>query len=108
MTQMSEYLGQETIPHGRVNGDAARSADGPENRRILVVEDDDDLRELLCDLLQMQGYQTEATGNGESAVRHSLWADTVEDEGKIWREWDGIFEENNRKDTNETPKASQS
>ena len=26
-------------------------------------------------------------GNGESAVQHSLWADTVEDEGKIWREF---------------------
>ena len=30
-------------------------------------------------------------GNGESAVRHSLWADTVEDEGKIWREFLGIL-----------------
>jgi predicted RecB family nuclease len=26
-------------------------------------------------------------GNGETAVQHSLWADTVEDEGKIWREF---------------------
>ena len=25
-------------------------------------------------------------GNGASAVRHSLWADSVEDEGRIWRE----------------------
>src|SRR5882757_3466764 len=31
-------------------------------------------------------------GNGESAVQHSLWADTVEDEGKIWREFLGIIE----------------
>ena len=31
-------------------------------------------------------------GNGESAVQHSLWADTVEDEGKIWREFLGILE----------------
>jgi predicted RecB family nuclease len=30
-------------------------------------------------------------GNGESAVQHSLWADTVEDEGKIWREFLGIL-----------------
>jgi predicted RecB family nuclease len=31
-------------------------------------------------------------GNGESAVQHSLWADTVEDEGKIWREFLDILE----------------
>ena len=31
-------------------------------------------------------------GNGESAVQHSLWADTVEDEGKIWREFLAILE----------------
>jgi predicted RecB family nuclease len=30
-------------------------------------------------------------GNGESAVQHSLWADTVEDEGKIWREFLAIL-----------------
>jgi predicted RecB family nuclease len=31
-------------------------------------------------------------GNGESAVQHSLWADTVADEGKIWRDFLGILE----------------
>jgi predicted RecB family nuclease len=31
-------------------------------------------------------------GNGDSAIQHSLWADTVEDEGKIWREFLGILE----------------
>jgi predicted RecB family nuclease len=31
-------------------------------------------------------------GNGESAVQYSLWADTVEDEGKIWREFLAILE----------------
>ncbi|MGP8233853.1 MAG: TM0106 family RecB-like putative nuclease [Limisphaerales bacterium] len=31
-------------------------------------------------------------GNGESAVQHSLWADTAEDEGKIWREFLAILE----------------
>lgn len=30
-------------------------------------------------------------GNGESAVQHSLWADTVEDDGKIWREFLAIL-----------------
>ncbi|HTV42303.1 MAG TPA: IS66 family transposase [Candidatus Sulfotelmatobacter sp.] len=31
-------------------------------------------------------------GNGDSAVQHSLWADTVGDEGKIWREFLAILE----------------
>ena len=31
-------------------------------------------------------------GNGDSAVQHSLWADTIGDEGKIWREFLAILE----------------
>ncbi len=31
-------------------------------------------------------------GDGDSAVQHSLWADTVADEGKIWREFLAILE----------------
>ncbi|MGO9584837.1 MAG: IS66 family transposase [Limisphaerales bacterium] len=31
-------------------------------------------------------------GNGDSAIQHSLWADTVADEEKIWREFLAILE----------------
>jgi len=31
-------------------------------------------------------------GDGDTAVQHSLWADTVADEGKIWREFLAILE----------------
>src|SRR6266851_2329680 len=31
-------------------------------------------------------------GNGTSAIQHSLWADSVEDERSIWREFLGILE----------------
>ena len=31
-------------------------------------------------------------GNGESAVQHSLWADTFEDEGRIWKKFLAILE----------------
>jgi predicted RecB family nuclease len=31
-------------------------------------------------------------GNGESALQHSLWADTIEKEGEIWREFLAILE----------------
>jgi predicted RecB family nuclease len=30
--------------------------------------------------------------NGQSVVQHSLWADTIKDEGKIWRQFLGIIE----------------
>lgn len=39
------------------------------SERILVVEDDEDLSELLCQLLATQGYRTEAVYDGASAVR---------------------------------------
>jgi hypothetical protein len=31
-------------------------------------------------------------GSGDSAIHHSLWADTAADEGRIWREFLGILE----------------
>jgi predicted RecB family nuclease len=31
-------------------------------------------------------------GGGDSAIQHSLWADTIEDEGRIWRELLAILE----------------
>ena len=31
-------------------------------------------------------------GNGASAVQHSLWADSVQDEKRIWREFLGILD----------------
>jgi len=31
-------------------------------------------------------------GHGDSAVQHSLWADAIEDEGKIWREFLAILD----------------
>jgi predicted RecB family nuclease len=31
-------------------------------------------------------------GNGDSAVQHNLWADSIGDESKIWREFLGILE----------------
>jgi len=37
---------------------------------ILVVEDDKDLRETLCDALTLEGYQIVWAENGESALRH--------------------------------------
>ena len=37
---------------------------------ILVVEDDKDLRDTLCDALELEGYQAIAAEHGEAALRH--------------------------------------
>jgi predicted RecB family nuclease len=42
-----------------------------------------------CDFYYLIGLRI---GNGESTVERSLWADTIEDEGKIWREFLAILE----------------
>ena len=39
----------------------------PEARRILVVEEDEDVRRLICRLLELYGYSTAESGNGVGA-----------------------------------------
>jgi DNA-binding response OmpR family regulator len=40
-----------------------------ESLRVLVLEDDTNLRELLCETLEDEGYQVESAGDGASALR---------------------------------------
>jgi CheY-like chemotaxis protein len=54
-------------PHRRQPGARAR---GGEPEYILVVEDDRDLRESLCDALRLEGYQVVCVEHGEAALRH--------------------------------------
>jgi CheY-like chemotaxis protein len=44
------------------------SVSPPEPHRVLVVEDDSDLRESLCMLLEMEGFLTAGAGNGLEAL----------------------------------------
>jgi CheY-like chemotaxis protein len=37
---------------------------------ILIVEDDKDLREILCESLQIEGFEVVAVEHGEAALRH--------------------------------------
>jgi len=39
-----------------------------ENQQILVLEDDENLRELLCETLEDEGYQTQGAANGVEAI----------------------------------------
>lgn len=41
----------------------------PVAARILVVDDQEDMRELLCEMLAEEGYRAEAVGGGEDALR---------------------------------------
>lgn len=40
-----------------------------EGARILVVEDDRDIRELMCEVLTLEGYEVHAAANGADAVQ---------------------------------------
>jgi CheY-like chemotaxis protein len=42
----------------------------PEGEHILVVEDDRDLRDTLCDALRLEGYEVVCVEHGEAALRH--------------------------------------
>lgn len=44
------------------------------HRPILVVEDDADIRETVCDLLVQEGYQVAEAEDGREALRHLLEA----------------------------------
>jgi CheY-like chemotaxis protein len=48
-------------------------------RRILVVEDDDDIRELLTDLLAAEGYEARGASDGPHAIAvvADWWPDMV-------------------------------
>jgi CheY-like chemotaxis protein len=40
----------------------------PESRKLLIVEDDRDVREVLESFLTVEGYATDAVGNGQEAL----------------------------------------
>ena len=52
----------------KINGGRPELASGSE--RILLVEDDEDVRKVSATLLRAQGYEIVEAGNGEAAIRH--------------------------------------
>ncbi|ACG77450.1 sensor histidine kinase [Phenylobacterium zucineum HLK1] len=51
--------------------EAARAEAGhaaPPNARVMVVDDDDEVRRLVCDSLDLLGYEVEAAGDGPTAL----------------------------------------
>ena len=53
----------------RNGGPAKRNGDSANGHRVMVVEDDEDVNELLCHLLGSEGYQTDPIYNGTDAVQ---------------------------------------
>jgi DNA-binding response OmpR family regulator len=52
----------------RQRGDANGGAHGGAAERVLVVEDDPDVRAVLCRILEMEGYRVESLADGGDAV----------------------------------------
>jgi DNA-binding response OmpR family regulator len=42
---------------------------GNDNKRILVIEDDEEMRALLRDMIEDEGYKTDSVNNGSEAFR---------------------------------------
>lgn len=47
-----------------------RTPTDSQRRHVLVVDDDDDVREILCILLEEHGYQVTTSRNGAEALAH--------------------------------------
>jgi len=41
----------------------------PEKRRVLIVDDDDKIRDMLCHYLRLHGFEAHGADNGISAIR---------------------------------------
>jgi PAS domain S-box-containing protein len=53
----------------KVQGDNGVAASWPAGRRILIMDDEADIRELLGELLQVAGFAVVAAGDGREAIR---------------------------------------
>jgi CheY-like chemotaxis protein len=53
----------------QMNQPADRTSD-PEHCPVLIVEDDADLREMMAQLLSLEGYRAETASNGREALKY--------------------------------------
>jgi len=60
----AEQVAPAPAPEVKVSG-----SEGPGSRRVLLVEDNDDAREVLRDLVEMWGHQVEVAENGPKGVQ---------------------------------------
>ncbi|MDQ6693834.1 MAG: ATP-binding protein, partial [Chloroflexota bacterium] len=65
-------FGKEKGPRIRRGGGKPTQEDVHGTGVVLVAEDDEDQREIVCDMLEAEGYQVVVAGDGEEAVRIAL------------------------------------
>jgi len=66
---MSDLHGASTAPLENVIEESGRSAPSPTSGRVLVVEDDEQLRTLLVELLAGEGYDVSPVRTGEEGLQ---------------------------------------
>jgi CheY-like chemotaxis protein len=73
VAELAEYLDQEDGRDVAPQRDApASTRDAVSSRRILIVEDDHDLRECFCELLEQSGHQVAEARDGLEALARIL------------------------------------
>jgi CheY-like chemotaxis protein len=65
----SDYVVKPVDPD-RLTGVLRRYCGGPAERRVLVVDDDADLRHRLAGLLEKEGWEVDEAGDGREALAH--------------------------------------
>jgi CheY-like chemotaxis protein len=59
------------VPAAEAKGSGPRSSPGPVGRTILLVDDEEMVREMTCSLLDQEGYEVLVAADGEEALRVS-------------------------------------
>src|SRR5437867_2193506 len=59
---------EPTAPHGTAHFPAGPDRSAARTTRVLVVEDEPNIRELVCLHLRLEGYSCDAIGNGQEAL----------------------------------------
>src|SRR5205807_2652600 len=65
------YLPHERAPVDQVKPPAPEAPIGSNSETVLVVEDDDIVRQLICDVLEENGYNVLCAANGLAAIKVS-------------------------------------
>jgi two-component system cell cycle sensor histidine kinase/response regulator CckA len=68
-TELAELERRLARLMGKLEGPGTASEEGPGNKVILVVDDNDELREFVTQALLLAGYQVLGTADGESTLK---------------------------------------
>jgi CheY-like chemotaxis protein len=69
-TGSSDQRGIDCGAEGSTEGEGGSATKRASSEAVLVVDDDIDIREALCELLRDEGYEAAAVANGEEALSY--------------------------------------